>query len=93
MTGVLLATGNPHKLDEVRPILSPLGIRVDGLDSLAEIPPEPVEDGATFEENARIKATEYARATGRIRAREAGVTGHYRTRVVDDDECGPMVQP
>ncbi len=66
MTRVLLATGNPHKLDEVRPVLHPLGMEVVGLDSLESIPPEPVEDGATFEANARIKATEYARATGRI---------------------------
>lgn len=65
MTTVLLATGNPHKLDEVRPILAPLGIRVEGLDTLSEIPPEPVEDGPTFESNARIKAVEYARMTGR----------------------------
>lgn len=66
MTRVLLATGNPHKLDEVRPVLLPLGIEVVGLDSLDSIPPEPVEDGPTFEVNARIKATEYARLTGRI---------------------------
>ena len=66
MTCVLLATGNPHKLDEVRPILLPLGIEIVGLDVLDVVPPEPVEDGPTFESNARIKATEYARATGRI---------------------------
>ena len=45
MIRVLLATGNPHKLDEVRPVLHPLGIEVVGLDVLDEIPPEPVEDG------------------------------------------------
>lgn len=66
MIRVLLATGNPHKLDEVRPILHPLGIEVVGLDVLDEIPPEPVEDGDTFEANARIKAIAYARATGQI---------------------------
>ena len=37
MTCVLLATGNPHKLDEVRPILLPLGIEVVGLDVLVAV--------------------------------------------------------
>jgi XTP/dITP diphosphohydrolase len=63
---ILFATSNPHKIDEVRDILAPLGITVIGLDSLDEIPPEPVEDGKTFEDNARIKAVAYANATGRI---------------------------
>ncbi|MCH2145016.1 MAG: RdgB/HAM1 family non-canonical purine NTP pyrophosphatase [Phycisphaerales bacterium] len=66
MTRVLLASGNPHKLDEVRPVLQPLGIEVDGLDALPDVHPEPDENGSTFEENARIKAVEYARMTGRI---------------------------
>ena len=61
-----MATGNPHKLDEVRPVLRPLGIEVDGLEVLDSVPPEPEEDGTTFEDNARIKAVEYARVTGRI---------------------------
>jgi XTP/dITP diphosphohydrolase len=64
---VLLATGNPHKLDEVRAVLSPLGWAVLGLDDLdGPTPPEPEEDGATFEANARIKAVAYAAATGRL---------------------------
>ena len=67
MPEVLLATGNPHKLDEVRSILEPIGWRVLGLGDLdGPIPPEPVEDEDTFEGNARIKAIAYARATGRM---------------------------
>ena len=66
MIRVLFATGNPHKLDEVRPTLRPLGIEVVGLDSLEEVPSEPVEGGDTFEANARIKALEYARSTNEI---------------------------
>lgn len=62
---ILLATGNPHKLDEVRAMLSPLGFDILGLDSLETIPPEPVEDAATFAGNARLKAMGYARATQR----------------------------
>lgn len=61
---LLLATSNPHKIEEVAAILVPLGIDMVGLDSLDEIPPEPVEDGDTFEANARLKAIGYATATG-----------------------------
>lgn len=61
---ILFATSNPHKIDEVRAIIAPAGIDVQGLDALANPPPEPVEDGATFEANARIKAIAYAKATG-----------------------------
>jgi XTP/dITP diphosphohydrolase len=63
---LLFATTNPHKLDEVQTILGPLGIQVVGLDSLASIPPEPVEDADTFAGNARIKAVAYARAAGQM---------------------------
>lgn len=64
---VLLATGNPHKLEEVRAVLEPLGWSVLGLDDLpGPAPEEPVEDGDTFEANARIKAQAYAAATGRL---------------------------
>jgi len=60
-----MATSNPHKIDEVRAILEPVGIKVIGLDSLPDPPPpEPVEDGDTFEANARIKAFYYAKQTG-----------------------------
>jgi XTP/dITP diphosphohydrolase len=62
---VLFATSNPHKIDEVRAVLAPLGIDVVGLDVLDEVPPEPVEDEETFAGNARLKAIGYAAATGR----------------------------
>jgi XTP/dITP diphosphohydrolase len=61
---VLFATSNPHKVCEVQAILAPLGIQVAGLDSLPALPPEPIEDGDTFEANARIKAVAYAAAAG-----------------------------
>ncbi len=50
---VVLATHNAHKVEELRKILGPeLGdIELIGYDG-----PEPVEDGATFAENALIKA-------------------------------------
>jgi XTP/dITP diphosphohydrolase len=65
MKRLLLASSNPHKLDEVRAVFAPLGIEIDGLDSLVDQFPEPEETGDTFEENARIKAVEYAAASGR----------------------------
>lgn len=71
---ILFATSNPHKVDEVRAVLSPLGVEVEGLDSLAEIPPEPHEEGDRFEQIARDKALAYARATGlRCLAEDSGL--------------------
>jgi len=60
---ILFATSNPHKLAEVQAILGAVHIEVVGLDTLTEPVPEPVEDGATFAENAELKAVGYARAT------------------------------
>jgi XTP/dITP diphosphohydrolase len=60
---IVFATSNPHKVSEVRAIVAPLGIQVRALDQLGLSIPEPFEDGRTFEDNARIKALAYARAT------------------------------
>lgn len=65
MMPLLVASGNPHKVDEIRAILAPLNIEVVGLDVLETQPEEPEENGDTFEANARLKACGYARATGR----------------------------
>jgi XTP/dITP diphosphohydrolase len=62
---LLFATSNPHKIAEVAAILAPHGVEVIGLDALEDPPAEPVEDGRTLQDNARIKAIHYARATGR----------------------------
>jgi XTP/dITP diphosphohydrolase len=63
---LLLATRNAGKVREFRQLLAD----VPGLQllSLADVPgaPEVVEDGATFEHNARKKAVEIARATGML---------------------------
>ncbi|MCL4197032.1 MAG: RdgB/HAM1 family non-canonical purine NTP pyrophosphatase [Phycisphaerales bacterium] len=58
---ILVATSNPHKLAEIAAVLGPLGLRVVGLDAADVNVPEPVEDGETFEANARLKAVYYAR--------------------------------
>jgi XTP/dITP diphosphohydrolase len=59
---LLFATTNPGKLRELRGLV---GDAVEVL-ALSDLPPvpEPVEDGATFEENAEKKARAYADATG-----------------------------
>lgn len=66
MQPILIASGNAHKLEEIKAVLAPLGIAVEGLDALDELPPEPVEDALTFEGNAQLKAIGYAKATGRV---------------------------
>lgn len=69
MRDILLATGNPGKAREMREILSAsedAGSEAVRYRSLAEFGTlaEPVENGATFRENAEIKARHYARLTG-----------------------------
>lgn len=63
---ILLATSNPHKIEEISAVLAPVGVDIYGLDELEVQPCEPVEDGDTFEANARKKAAAYARTTGRM---------------------------
>ncbi len=58
---LVLATHNAHKVEELRRIL---GDSLDGIELVAYDGPEPVEDGATFEANALIKARAAAAHTG-----------------------------
>jgi len=60
---VLLATTNPGKLREILPMLEGMPIAWKTLADFAPIP-VPEETGATFRENARIKALAYAAASG-----------------------------
>ena len=57
----VLASHNKKKIAEMAAILGELGVEVV---PLPEDAPEPAEDGATFEENARIKAVSAAGFTG-----------------------------
>jgi XTP/dITP diphosphohydrolase len=68
MDPIVIATGNPHKVDELRAIFAEQGIDVVGLMDLpgGTALREPEETGRTFEENAAIKARSYAAQTGRI---------------------------
>ena len=59
MEKIIFATGNEHKMIEIRAILSDLGAEILSQKE-AGIKADIVEDGASFEENAMIKATEIA---------------------------------
>lgn len=62
---LVVATGNRHKLAEIRAILTAAGLGDVELVPMGEFGvPEPVEDGATFEANALIKARACVAATG-----------------------------
>lgn len=52
---IIFATGNKDKMKEIRAILSDLGMEIVSMKE-AGLAPNIVEDGATFEENAEIKA-------------------------------------
>lgn len=60
MSRIYLATTNPGKVREFREAAQAFGIALDPLPGMAGVPPA-IEDGTTFEENARIKAKYYSR--------------------------------
>ncbi|MEO5703527.1 MAG: non-canonical purine NTP pyrophosphatase [Candidatus Limnocylindrales bacterium] len=60
---LVVATRSAHKLRELRDLLRLDGVDLVSLDELW-VAGEPVEDGLTFETNAKIKARFAARATG-----------------------------
>lgn|SRR5579862_1353933 len=57
---IYLATSNPGKVRDFQGAADGMGIEVQVLPGFQTLPPA-VEDGATFEENARIKAEHYSR--------------------------------
>src|SRR5947209_4950358 len=61
MRRVLIATSNPGKLRDFAGAAQVHGIEIAGIPNFASLP-TPVEDGKTFEENARKKAEEYSLA-------------------------------
>ncbi|MDR3207756.1 MAG: RdgB/HAM1 family non-canonical purine NTP pyrophosphatase [Oscillospiraceae bacterium] len=63
MADLIFATGNPHKLREMQTLLAPLGVTLRLPGDWG--PFDPAETGDTFYENARIKAAEALRLTGR----------------------------
>ena len=61
MKRIVFATGNENKMKEIRMILEDLGMEILSMKE-AGVDVDIVEDGASFEENAEIKA----RAVGRV---------------------------
>ena len=57
---LVLASGNQGKIREFAQLLAPLGLQLEAMPEGLEIE----ETGATFAENARLKAVAVARATG-----------------------------
>ena len=88
---LLIATTNRDKLREIRSVLA--GTPVELL-TLADLPPadEPDETGATFAENARLKARHYADAAGRF-INDPGllIVGEDSGLVVDALDGGPCL--
>ncbi len=60
MSRIYLATTNPGKVREFREAAQAFSIALDPWPGMAEVPPA-IEDGFTFEQNARIKAEYYSR--------------------------------
>lgn len=58
---LVIATGNEHKVEEIRSLLGPLPLIVTGLPAGGEMPEE---TGTEFRENARIKAEYGFKLTG-----------------------------
>lgn len=60
MRKILIATSNPGKLRDFAGAAAPHGLEIAGIPGFASLPTV-VEDGLTFEDNARKKAEEYSR--------------------------------
>lgn len=60
---ILLATRNPGKITELRQLIGEIPVNLRGLDEFPELS-DVEETGTTFVENARLKASEYAKRTG-----------------------------
>ncbi|SRR5579875_2050231 len=62
---LLIATTNPHKVEELRDLLGDIPYTLVSLANL-HVAQEVEETGVTFAENAILKATEYAALTGEL---------------------------
>ncbi len=65
MTKIIFATGNKDKMREIREIMSDMDVEIYSMKE-AGINVEIIEDGQTFEDNARIKAETIAKYTDAI---------------------------
>jgi XTP/dITP diphosphohydrolase len=62
---LVVATSNPNKVREIRELLAGVPIHLTTLERWGGLEP-PAETGATFDENARLKALYYAHATSEL---------------------------
>lgn len=60
---LVVATRNKKKLSEIRTLLAELDFKVLSIEDFPNVP-DVIEDGQTFEENAKKKAIEITQATG-----------------------------
>lgn len=65
MTQLLLATNNPHKVDEIKHFLQPLSFEIHSLIDMPAVP-KTIEDEPTLKGNALKKAQEAFQATGML---------------------------
>ena len=65
MTKIIFATGNQDKMREIREIMANMDVEIQSMKE-AGIQADIVEDGETFEDNARIKAQAIANDTDAI---------------------------
>ena len=79
MEKIIFATGNAHKMVEIRMILEDLGVEILSQKE-AGITADIVEDGSTFEENALIKASGIAEIARR--------NPEYQNAIVLADDSG-----
>jgi XTP/dITP diphosphohydrolase len=94
---LLVATTNPNKVKEIRHVLDGANVEVITLEGWPDLV-APEETGRTFEDNARLKATYYARATGQVTVAEdsgieidalGGVPGVESARYGGEDTSYP----
>ena len=97
MPRLLVATTNPNKVKEIRRVLDGANVEVITLEGWPDLV-APEETGRTFEDNARLKATYYARATGQVTVAEdsgieidalGGVPGVESARYGGEDTSYP----
>jgi XTP/dITP diphosphohydrolase len=65
MEKFVLASGNEHKLIEIKKVLKDFGIEISTMSDVGLGDLEIIEDGHTFEENSFIKAAEVMKRTNR----------------------------